>query len=51
MKKKLSPEQAKVAKAIRVMLKIALRILEEQKSKASSLGENELKSVDKFFDT
>jgi hypothetical protein len=33
MKKKLTPEQVKVAKAIRVMVNIAKRILEEEKKK------------------
>jgi len=33
MKKELTPERVKVAKAIRIMVNIAKRILEEEKKK------------------
>jgi len=33
MKKELAPEQLKVVKAIRVMINVAKRILEEEKKK------------------
>ncbi|WP_159438672.1 hypothetical protein [Desulforamulus ferrireducens] len=47
MKKELTPEQAKVAKAIRVMAKIALRILAEQKNNSAKPGEHSSSPSDK----
>jgi len=40
MKKELTPEQVKVVKAIRVMIIVAKRILEEEKKSPGNNGRN-----------